>query len=190
MEKQEQILQAAIRVFCQQGFEAASMQAIAEQAGVAKGTLYLYYQSKQDLIQKTFDFCNESDVAACQQGLEEADGALNKLCLRMRNALHWAMAHPEMNRIERMFLTENQKGRYRAQERHVQVVDQILKDGIRRGELRNLPCDLLGEMFFWLGLALLNHVSEHPEKLEDEAFWMQADSCICGLLQNSEQKDA
>lgn len=189
MEKQSQILQAAITVFCQQGFEAASMQTIADCAGVAKGTLYLYYQSKQDLIEKTFDFCNESDVAACQQGLDDVNGALNKLCLRMRNALRWAMAHPEMNRIERMFLTENQKGRYCAQKRHVQVVDQILKDGIAQGELRHLPCDLLGEMFFWLGLALLNHVAEHPEKLEDEAFWTQADSCVFGLLQNNEAKE-
>ena len=48
--KRERIHQAAQTLFMQQGFEAASMEAIAEAAAVSKPTLYRYYQSKEALF--------------------------------------------------------------------------------------------------------------------------------------------
>ena len=45
------ILGAAYRVFADRGFEQATMAEIAGAAGVAKGTLYLYYPSKQDIYE-------------------------------------------------------------------------------------------------------------------------------------------
>ena len=83
-DKQRLILRAAVEVFCEQGFEAASMQTIAGRAGVAKGTLYLYYQSKGDLIEQVFLHCHECDVQACQVGLDEIPDTLGKLCRRLR----------------------------------------------------------------------------------------------------------
>src|ERR1051326_1049642 len=43
------ILEAARRVFAARGFHEATVEDIAEAAGVAKGTVYLYYESKRDL---------------------------------------------------------------------------------------------------------------------------------------------
>ncbi len=48
--KRERIHQAAQRLFMQLGFEATSMDAIAEAAAVSKPTLYRYYQSKEALF--------------------------------------------------------------------------------------------------------------------------------------------
>lgn len=48
-EKRTRILKAARRVFLQRGFDAATMDEIAQRAGIAKGTLYLYFQDKVDL---------------------------------------------------------------------------------------------------------------------------------------------
>jgi AcrR family transcriptional regulator len=48
--RQQQILEAARTVFAEHGFEAARMDDIAQQSGLAKGTLYLYYKNKDDLI--------------------------------------------------------------------------------------------------------------------------------------------
>jgi len=55
-----EILEAARDVFASKGFENATVDDIAEQAGVAKGTLYLYYRSKREMF-----------VAALRQGFEE-----------------------------------------------------------------------------------------------------------------------
>ena len=47
--REAEILQAARQVFARQGFADASMEEIAQVAGLAKGTLYLYYDSKREL---------------------------------------------------------------------------------------------------------------------------------------------
>lgn len=63
-----QILDAARQVFARKGFADASMDEIAQKAGVGKGTLYLYYRSKQDLYRASL---REGLVALCAE-LERA----------------------------------------------------------------------------------------------------------------------
>ena len=48
--KRRQILDGAMRVFLDKGFDAASMSEIARAAGVSKGTLYVYFEDKQSLF--------------------------------------------------------------------------------------------------------------------------------------------
>jgi AcrR family transcriptional regulator len=49
-ERKDQILNAAERVFTRKGIDLARMDDIAEETGLSKGTLYLYFKSKGDLI--------------------------------------------------------------------------------------------------------------------------------------------
>ena len=60
----QQLLQAALRVFARDGIDGASVADIAEAAGVAKGSVYLYFDSKEalagDLVRYLFVFPDES----------------------------------------------------------------------------------------------------------------------------------
>ena len=47
--RQRQLLDAALRVFARDGFDGASVASIADEAGVAKGSVYLYFDSKEAL---------------------------------------------------------------------------------------------------------------------------------------------
>jgi len=49
-ERQQQILEAAIRVFAEHGFHDARMEDIARESGLSKGAVYLYYKSKDAII--------------------------------------------------------------------------------------------------------------------------------------------
>jgi AcrR family transcriptional regulator len=49
-ERREQILEAAVRLWTGHGFEATTLDAIAREAGIAKGTVYLYFATKEDLL--------------------------------------------------------------------------------------------------------------------------------------------
>lgn len=74
--KRRQILAGAARVFLAQGFDAASMATIAREAGVSKGTLYVYFESKEDLFEaivegqclaqaeQIFTFDEDADISA------------------------------------------------------------------------------------------------------------------------------
>jgi TetR/AcrR family fatty acid metabolism transcriptional regulator len=48
--KRREILQAAMRVFARDGYHRAKMEAVAEEAGIGKGTVYEYFKSKTDLF--------------------------------------------------------------------------------------------------------------------------------------------
>jgi TetR/AcrR family fatty acid metabolism transcriptional regulator len=56
IDKYERILDAAARVFAEKGFHRARISDVAKLAGVADGTVYLYFQNKDDLLIKTFEF--------------------------------------------------------------------------------------------------------------------------------------
>src|SRR4051794_15810255 len=51
----QSIQEAAIRVISRKGMAAATMQEIAHEAGVAKGTIYLYFRDREELVEKTFE---------------------------------------------------------------------------------------------------------------------------------------
>lgn len=51
----QSIQDAAMRVIAHKGIAGATMQDIAEEAGVAKGTIYLYFRDRDDLVEKTFE---------------------------------------------------------------------------------------------------------------------------------------
>ena len=54
-ERKAQILDAAMRVYARSGFDRARVDDIAEEAGLAKGTLYLYFNSKDDIMLSILD---------------------------------------------------------------------------------------------------------------------------------------
>lgn len=53
--KRDQILEGAWRIFERMGFDAASMNDITREAGVSKGTIYVYFSSKEDLFEALID---------------------------------------------------------------------------------------------------------------------------------------
>src|SRR5262252_4028742 len=53
--KRERILDAAVHVFAEKGFYGAKVAEIAREAGVADGTIYLYFKSKDDLLISLFE---------------------------------------------------------------------------------------------------------------------------------------
>lgn len=60
-----------MRVISRKGMAAATMQEIAEEAGVAKGTIYLYFRDRDELVEKTFE-------SAMHELMLEIDEALDK----------------------------------------------------------------------------------------------------------------
>ncbi len=65
------IVEAALRLFLEHGYEATTMRAIAKQAGVATGNAYYYYESKEALIQECYARNQAEHAAACLQVLAE-----------------------------------------------------------------------------------------------------------------------
>jgi TetR/AcrR family transcriptional regulator, fatty acid metabolism regulator protein len=70
-EKRRRILQAAVRVFARKGFHTSRVGDIAEEAGVAHGLLYHYFDSKDELLETIFHD-TWTDLLAAMQDVEES----------------------------------------------------------------------------------------------------------------------
>jgi len=70
-EKRRLILQAAVRVFARKGFHSSRVGDIAEEAGVAHGLLYHYFDSKDELLETIFHD-TWTDLLAAMQDVEES----------------------------------------------------------------------------------------------------------------------
>ncbi|MEU7451816.1 TetR family transcriptional regulator [Streptosporangium roseum] len=63
----ETIVETALRLFRERGYEATTMRAIAAEAGVSVGNAYYYFASKEALIQAYYDRAQAEHEAACEE---------------------------------------------------------------------------------------------------------------------------
>lgn len=73
-EKYEAILEAALRVFAETGFHRAQVARIAREAGVADGTVYLYFRNKEDILISLFSEMMGQFVGQVERFVGEAKG--------------------------------------------------------------------------------------------------------------------
>ncbi|MEU7138268.1 TetR/AcrR family transcriptional regulator [Nocardia sp. NPDC046473] len=95
--RREEILDAAVRVFARKGFAASRIEDVAAEAGIAKGSVYLYFDSRDALLVGVF----QSYAARSEQVLTElgTGAALDRLAELIRGTIELLAAHPDHARV-------------------------------------------------------------------------------------------
>src|SRR6201988_1380061 len=78
-DKREAILRAAISVFAHNGYFNSKVADIAREAGVADGTVYLYFKSKEEILHSIFDRSVDEALAAARKQIELISDPRDKL---------------------------------------------------------------------------------------------------------------
>jgi TetR/AcrR family fatty acid metabolism transcriptional regulator len=78
-DKREAILKAAAKVFASKGFFNSKVADIASAAGVADGTVYLYFKSKDDILHSIFDRGMDEFITEGRKEIEQIEGPAEKL---------------------------------------------------------------------------------------------------------------
>lgn len=81
-DKREAILRSAIKVFAQKGYFNSKVADVAKEAGIADGTVYLYFKSKDEILHSVFDRAMEEFIAEGKREIaqiEEADKRLRRI---------------------------------------------------------------------------------------------------------------
>ena len=73
------ILEAAVKVFARQGFYQSTVAQIAKEAGVADGTIYLYFKNKNDILVQFFSYRTKQVFDRFRAEVKKADNSLDKL---------------------------------------------------------------------------------------------------------------
>jgi TetR/AcrR family fatty acid metabolism transcriptional regulator len=78
-DKRDRILKAAVKVFARNGFHATRVSEVAKAAGVADGTIYLYFKSKEELLVSLFEDRVSKLLAFMEESLPKLEGAPERL---------------------------------------------------------------------------------------------------------------
>jgi len=130
--RRTEIIAAALKTFGSKGFAATRAEDIAAQAGIAKGTLYLYFGSKEDIY-----------VAAVQHAMDQLE--------------FWL----EQKSLYRLVLTIGREPQHRKQTNAVlrgskQSIVALLEEGVAAGELKPQPFDAIA----WAALDILRGAND------------------------------
>src|SRR6266446_8060618 len=79
IDKREAILRAAIRVFAHDGYFSSKVADIAGEAGIADGTVYLYFKSKDEILHSIFDRAMAEFISEGKKELAAIDDPAKKL---------------------------------------------------------------------------------------------------------------
>lgn len=152
-EREEAIIAAAHDEFVENGFDGAKIAGIARRAGVAEGTLYLYFKNKNALLGAVVGAFYQRLTAGAAEGVARQEATEGRLAFLARHHLQsclqeWAILALAMPALY-------QAGNYRSSEyfsfnRHyVAVFDSVVREGIARGEVRkDLPLHLMRDLFY------------------------------------------
>lgn len=78
-DKREAILRAAGKVFARNGYFNSKVSDIASEAGIADGTVYLYFKSKEEILHSFFDRAMEEFIAEGKREIENIENPIEKL---------------------------------------------------------------------------------------------------------------
>lgn len=152
-----EIVEAALELLAERGFQAATMAAIAERAGVGKNTIYRRWRSKEELI---VDALRELTA----EHPPEADGDLHALLLENLRDLERVFGDPRLGRLLPGLLGELQGNPEfaaawadRVVRPRRQAIVALLAEGLERGELRDgVEPEAIADLL--VGPAFLRHV--------------------------------
>ena len=142
-------MQAAARIVAHDGMAAATTAAIAAEAGVAEGTLYRHFDSKDDLLIASYRQMKQEVFLDAGEGLDTSMAPPERL-KRTWKAIYLAYrankdAFAFGQRFAESALAEREGGE--AGRAVARMVGDLRKAGIASGDFKNLPPDLLGSLF-------------------------------------------
>lgn len=133
------ILESAVRVFAEHGFFAARIRDIASGAGVAEGTIYLYFEGKDDLLLTAFREKVNEFVQSASEAMEANLPFQERLACFVRLQFESIEADPPRATV--LLLESRQSSKFFGGVRDVmklyaQAIDRLLVGGVERGEVR------------------------------------------------------
>jgi TetR/AcrR family fatty acid metabolism transcriptional regulator len=152
-DKRERILDAAVHVFAHKGFWSSKISEIAREAGVADGTIYLYFKSKDDLLISLFEDRMERVNETLAAAMASSDNAADKLRRFVETHLELVSANRDQAEVLTVELRQSSKfikeyanpkfGDF------LKLLASVIEEGQRKGELnRNIRPHLAARALF------------------------------------------
>ena len=175
-QRREEIIQAAEQIFFSKGFDRSTMDDVAEKAELSKGTIYLYFASKEDLYmavaRKSINLLNEVTMKAT----EGEGSALEKLGRMGRSCIEFSRTYPDrmkaimtLEELEPIALSASVSDVREMiyQESTVGSVIELVEQGVREKLIRSdIPALLVAHTLWMTVLSVIRFVTMKSGLLE------------------------
>lgn len=157
-----EIVAAALEIFEERGFAAARLDEVATRAGVSKGTLYLYFSSKEELFRAVVRQALIPVIAGAERIAGKSDRPTAALLADVLGAMAQAMMRSRVGVIPKLVIAE--AGNFpdlarfyyeEAASRGLRMLEGVLRRGVERGELRPLDTQHVARLVIAPMLLLL-----------------------------------
>jgi TetR/AcrR family fatty acid metabolism transcriptional regulator len=169
--KEQAILDAAVKVFAQHGYHRSKISSIADQAGIATGSIYLYYKNKESILLKIFDQLWTELTDGLRKTVKRSDiEPSQKLDLVIDKLFDLFVANPALASVfvnEQHHLIKDKRGNIAKQyDDFLDLAEEIIREGVRKNKF-NPDIDIkLFRYFITGGLrSVLRQWSEQSQTL-------------------------
>ncbi len=184
--KRRSVHEAALRLLERKGSGALTMEALAREVGVAKGTLYLHFPDKEALLEEVVAAAFEPVIGTLLAALAAPGDPAERL---RGYALRYERFLAGNDRLYRALLLEPrapqrrfERFRHPRYKRLERAVAAVLEEGVRAGRFRPLDCDRAAVLFIEMNFSLCGlrvERGEHPAPGADAG--LVADLFLSGL---------
>jgi TetR/AcrR family transcriptional regulator, fatty acid metabolism regulator protein len=152
-DKPQQIVEAAVRVFARKGYYNSRVSDIAREAGIAAGTIYLYFKTKDDILVTLFRDKMADFVDTVRKAIAVEPDAASKV--RRLVSLHFRILedNPDLAEVVQVELRQGQKFFRGASSQEIgayfALIGSVLEEGVAEGRFRSgLPVKVATKMLF------------------------------------------
>jgi AcrR family transcriptional regulator len=193
-QRQEQILETAIRLFAEHGYSDTDTQLLAEKLQVGKGTIYRYFPSKRALFLAAADrvmHLMRQHIEARVEGIEEP---FDCIAAGIRAYLTFFAEHPEYVELlmqERAQFKDRKKPTYfEHREVNIQRWRNFYRELMAAGRIRDMPVDRITDVIGHLlyGTMFTNYFIGQQQSVEAQAQDI-LDIVFHGILSDSERRN-
>lgn len=145
-ERETAILQAALHVFAEEGFSRATMDDIAQNAKVAKGTLFYRYNSKEELFVRVIQWATDSLIERVEQATKDLTGAVDRLKTAIELQTKLSFEYPEFAKLllSEVWGKQERQHLFRISlKRYLVILESFITEGMAGGEMRTVEPELL-----------------------------------------------
>lgn len=151
--KYRQIIDAAVIAISENGYHQAQVSKIAKQAGVADGTIYLYFKNKEDILISVFQEKMALFAETLKEIVDSDISSTEKLTKMIENHFKVLAKDHHLATVTQLELRQSNKEiRLKINEvlkDYLQLLDNILLEGIAKGDFdKNLDVRLARQMVF------------------------------------------
>ena len=148
-DKRNAILEAATRVFAERGLTAAPTSEISKQAGVADGTLFTYFKTKDDLVNALYRETKLELADAMMSGFPRKKNVRTRLRHVWDGYVNWGMANPKQRKVLTQLQVSGMLSKESVEAGGAPFVEMqnMIRDAIEQHILRgDLPIELISKM--------------------------------------------